>query len=137
MSADDNFENEFFGTEPHVTMMQRSRDLWALLCDNPIYSNYGRMLSIVGSQGDDDAERLASLVRLTGAASFHYYPADKADALVAELTSMGLSAGRWEKQWGGEDAYKAAKAIIKNLNLPSDIKVVRLVSIKGTPSILV
>ncbi len=129
------YENEFFGTQPHVLMMKRSRDLWLLLKDNPIYSNYGRMLSIVGSQGGDDAERLAALVRLTGAGSFHYYPADKSDALVAKLNDMGLSAGRWEKQWGGEDAYKAAKTIIANASLPSDLKVVRLS--KDTPATLV
>ena len=126
MAGTNKYTDEFFGTQPHVLMMQRSRDLWMLLQDNPIYSNYGRMLSIVGSQGDDDAERLASLVRLAGAGSFHYYPADKADTLVGQLTEMGLSAGRWEKQWGGEDAYKAAKVIIANAVLPDDIKVVQL-----------
>jgi|GEM_PF-756210 len=126
MSDITKYTDEFFGTEPHIVMMQRSRDLWSMVRDNPIYSNYGRMLSVVGSQGAGDAHLLAALVRLTGAGSFHYYPADKADDLIAELSDLGLSAGRWEKQWGGSDAYAAAQDMIANAALPADIRVVQL-----------
>lgn len=120
------FDDEIFGTPAHAALQRRSMDLFRLLADDPRYGTYGRNVLLIGDQGEDMAERMAGIARLTGAAGTHYYPSEKSEALCAVLAEMGQTAGRWELCTGGRHAYDLSRAIIAEIPLPDDLKVVRL-----------
>jgi acetyltransferase (GNAT) family protein len=126
MSNKSDFTDEVFGTPAHIATMKRSRQLWRLLKHDPKYSSYGRLVCVVGGAGAESVDIMDNLVRLTGAGSFQYFPAEQADALCADLDEIGLNAGRWEQCWGGSDAYAKSKQILADLTLPQDLTLVQL-----------
>lgn len=120
------FDDEYFGTPAHVALARRTRDLYRLLADDPRYGSYGRNIILLGDQGAGTAKMIAAASRLVGGAGVHYYPAVKAEALLAGLTGLGQDAGCWQHCSGGRRAYELCRAIVADAPLPPDLQVVRL-----------
>ncbi len=120
------FEDEIFGSPAHVALARRTRELWALIGNDPRFGSYGRNVVVVGDQGADMAPLMVAISRLTGNCGSHYYPAERADALMAELAGAGQETGRWLHCCGGQKAYDLCKAIVADVALPDDLRVTRL-----------
>lgn len=88
-------EKELFGSPEQIALMQRGRDLWALVSDSRQFSYYGRMVSLC-DPGADALEKLTGLAGLQGAASCQYYPAADADAFCEAIRAKGFNPARYE-----------------------------------------
>ncbi|MFK8034907.1 MAG: hypothetical protein AB8B94_12250 [Hyphomicrobiales bacterium] len=113
-------DKELFGTPSQISMMERGRALWALVCDDPAYSFFGRSVSLCGMT-DDAFERIAALARLQGGTACHFFPKSELEAMTRELEDVGLGTNTHDHMRGTEPAYDAAKALISEMNLPNDI----------------
>jgi len=118
LAADD----ELFGAPETIALSRRSSNLWSLLCDNPRYSYYGRLVSLC-EPGDDAAEILMAMARLQGAAVAHYYPADGAPGLYEQFEANGMATDRHELFRGGETALAASRKVLQEFSLPDDLSV--------------
>lgn len=117
--------DELFGTPQQIALMQRGKDLWALMKDNPSYSFYGRMVSLCNPD-KDAVEKMVALAKLQGAASCQYYPVADADRFCSELESHGIRPSRYEQCRGEKNALTASERILAQYRLPDDLSVVRL-----------
>ena len=120
------FNDEFFGSAPQITVSRRARDVWRLIADDPRFSYNGRIVTVAGFIGDDTAEKLMALARLQGASTCHFLPKDKSKAILQEVEGQGFSSNIWEFCQGGETAYQAARSILETHQLPADITVTQL-----------
>lgn len=115
--------DELFGSPEQVALMQRGNQLWELLRDNPRYSSYGRMVSLC----EPDARALdqtVALVRLQGATSCQYYPADTADRFCAAIEAGGLRTSRYEQCRGEAGALAASRRVLDDSALPDELTLV-------------
>lgn len=113
-------DKELFGSPTQISMMERGRALWALVCNDPAYSFFGRSVSLCGMT-DDAFERIAALARLQGGTACHFFPKSELEAMTRELEEVGLGTSKHDHMRGTETAYDAAKSLIKSMNLPDDI----------------
>ena len=120
------FDDEFFGSAPQITVSRRARDVWSLIGDDPRFSYNGRIVAVVGFIGEETAEKLMALARLQGASTCHFLPKDKSHAILQAVENQGLSSNIWEFCKGGQAAYQAARDILETHQLPSDISVTQL-----------
>lgn len=113
-------DKELFGSPSQISMMERGRALWALVCNDPAYSFFGRSVSLCGPT-DDAFERIAALARLQGGTACHYFPKTELEAMSRELQEVGLTVSHHNHMRGTEAAYNAAKALLNSMRLPDDI----------------
>ncbi|MCP5083743.1 MAG: GNAT family N-acetyltransferase [Alphaproteobacteria bacterium] len=111
---------EYFGNAAQIDLAKRGNKLWMLLCNDPKYSFYGRMVSLCGP-GDDAVARCAALANLQGAMSCQYYPANQADAFCAELESLHLNSSRYEQCRGEATAIEICRQTASNAALPDSV----------------
>ncbi|MEC9342435.1 MAG: hypothetical protein VYD64_01190 [Pseudomonadota bacterium] len=123
--SDGHANEEFFGDDSQIAVSRRGAALSTLLADNPRFSYYGRLVTL-GEPGEDSAVILTSLARLQGAGVSYYFPKKDADAIAAQLVSLGFTTDRHEHYRGGEEAYKASLAVLAETELPGDLAVVRI-----------
>lgn len=128
------FADEFFGDPEKIALMRRSADLWRLLCSNPRYAYYGRLVAL-SDIADDTPEILMALARMQGAGVAYYFPKSSVHELFATLEAAGFSTDRHEHYYGGHAAYDASRGVLQNYTLPEDLRIVRLDA--DTPSHLV
>lgn len=119
-------DDEFFGSPVHVALARRTRDLWALIGDDPRFGTYGRNVVVVGDQGEDMAALMASVSRLTGNCGAHYFPAERTDILMAALADRGQEPDCWAHCSGGQGAYDLCREIVVDVPLPGDLRVIHL-----------
>ncbi|MEP0520884.1 MAG: hypothetical protein ABJO09_11575 [Hyphomicrobiales bacterium] len=113
-------DKELFGTPSQISMMERARALWALVCNDPAFSFFGRSVTLCGPT-DDAFERIAALARLQGGTACHYFPKTEVEAMGRELQEVGLNVSHHNHMRGTEAAYKASKALIDAMELPANI----------------
>lgn len=113
-------DKELFGSPSQISMMERGRALWALVCNDPAYSFFGRSVALCGLT-DDAFERIAALARLQGGTACHYFPKTELEAMSRELQEVGLDVSYQSHLRGTEAAYTASKALISDMTLPADI----------------
>ncbi|MBD1545965.1 GNAT family N-acetyltransferase [Roseibium aggregatum] len=116
---------EYYGSPESVAAMKRSAALWSLLRDDPRFAFYGRLVGL-SQPVENTAEVLGALARLQGGSPCYFFPKRDVPALFSELESAGLSTDRHEHFFGDETAYVAAKAVLSDTSLPSDLTVQRL-----------
>ena len=116
---------EYFGSAEQIELAKRGNQLWMLLCDDPKYSFYGRMVSLC-SPAEDAAARCAALAKLQGAMSCQYYPADHADAFCAELEAANLKSSRYEQCRGELGAIEISRQIVSDAVLPDGLTLVEI-----------
>lgn len=113
-------DKELFGSAAQISMMERGRALWALVCNDPAYSFFGRAVSLCGPT-DDAFDRIAALARLQGGTACHYFPKSELPAMTRELEEVGLKVNHYNHMHGGDAAYAASKAVLAESTLPDDI----------------
>lgn len=113
-------DKELFGSSLQISMMERGRALWALVCNDPAYSFFGRSVSLCGTT-DDAFERIAALARLQGGTACHFFPKTELEAMTRELKEVGLNVSHHNHMRGTETAFEAAKSLISDMSLPADI----------------
>lgn len=116
---------ECYGSPESVAAMKRGATLWTLVRNDPRFAFYGRLIGL-SQPVDNTAEILAALARLQGAGVCYFLPKSDVPALFSALESDGLSTDRHEHYFGGEEAYAAAKGVLTDYSLPSDLTVLRL-----------
>ncbi len=120
------FDDEYFGSEAQNLLMRRGRDLYQLVRADARLAFHGRSIILLGDRGGETAPLMARIARLCGASAIHFYPSEKTGALKAELTGLGQNAAHWEFCTGGLEAYETCKAILADVPLPGDLRLVRL-----------
>jgi len=117
-----NFVEECFGTPENIAAMGRSAALWSLLRNDPRFAYYGRLVAL-SQPVEHTADVLSSLARLQGASACYFFPKSGMDTLFAELERKGLSSDRHEHFQGGQSAYEAARSVLSDHRMPSDLSV--------------
>lgn len=114
--------DELFGSTAKIALMKRAANLWALLCNDPRYAYYGRLVAL-SDPSDDAADILSALAKLQGAAVCYFFPKSSVDGLYSELEGRGLTTDRHEHYWGGKAALHASRDALASHTLPSDITI--------------
>ena len=124
-------DEELFGPPEKIALAKRSRYLYSLLCEDPRFAFYGRLvgLSCTDRESGDirgTARILGALARIQGASVAYFFPASLATSLFAELEEGTLATDRHEHFRGGEDALTSSRRILENNALPGNLRVVAL-----------
>ncbi len=118
-------DGEYYGSPESVAAMKRSAALWSLVRDDPRFAFYGRLVGL-SQPVENTAEVIGALARLQGGSPCYFFPKSEVPALFSELDRNGLSTDRHEHFFGDETAYTAAKGVLSDYCLPSDLSVQRL-----------
>ena len=116
--------NEYFGNEDQINLALRGEAMWSLLRGNPVFSFYGRMVSLCAPNSETVLETVSNLARLQGATSCQYYPAEDAQKFCDELKGLGLNPSRYEQFRGETDALETSRAILAKYALPGDLSLI-------------
>jgi hypothetical protein len=114
---------ELFGSPDRAALALRSAQLWTVVRGDPRYAYYGRLVGLSAPETPDMAERMQALANLQGVAVSYFYPAERAEALRAELVARGLEPDRHEHYLGREASNDLATQILGDLTLPEDLTV--------------
>jgi hypothetical protein len=111
-----------FGSAAQRGLLQRGRDLFAILGDDPAYTYYGRTVGRAvrgpGPGGCDEIAALAALVRLQGNSHIAIVDEAEADAVSGAIEAQGLVPARYDRLSGGPAAMDAARAILRDVPVP-------------------
>lgn len=116
---------EYFGTESQQGLQQRAEDLWRVVQDDPRFSCHGRAVALADYTEQNLSVHLA-LARLQGVCPLGGIEKDVAQKRRKQLEAEALVADEYVHWEGGIEAVEAARAVMKDRKLPSDLRVVEV-----------
>lgn len=118
-------QQDYFGTEAQISVLQRGRALFDLTDADPRMTYYGRSVGLA----DTDAQamdRLASLIALQGNSSLANVKDGDVAHWKAEAERRDLSVTHYVRWRGAEEATQTARTLLDRFPLPADLTVARV-----------
>ena len=114
---------EVFGSDTQQAMMRKAHALWQLLKDDKRFQSHGRVVGLNAVECGDISIH-AALARLQGVAAINEISASAAPEYRRKLEAMGFKTDQFETWAGGDEALRAARAVVQNTRLAHELTIV-------------
>ena len=117
-----NSSQEYFGSEAQQGLQWRAEKIWHLTKQDPRFSCHGRAVALAEYTNDNLSTQLA-LARLQGVCPIEGVDRASAKIRKSELEVEGLFADEYVSWTSGQEAFDAARSILRDRSLPDDLSV--------------
>lgn len=117
-----NSNTDYFGSEAQQGLQWRAEKVWNLTNEDSRFSCHGRAVALAEYTKDNLSTQLA-LARLQGVCPIEGVDRASAKIRTSELEAEGLVADEYVSWTGGQEAFDAARSILRDRSLPDDLSV--------------